>query len=572
MSPGAEVPAAPSATHVPVPIGGLVAPAPTDPQTVQRVARDGVTSHGRSLPHGAAISRSFGPEHDVSNVTAHIGGAAGRAVEAIGAQAYAVGGRIAFRVAPDLRLAAHEAAHVVQQRGGVQLPGGVGADGDRYERNAESVADRVAAGASAADLLTPLRGPQRSAVQCYRPYSAEEQRPNVWRAGKPVRVSEDGRLAVGQDGGYGSHDLWAEASMIGPADHVLQTTGSRYRLTAGQDQLVGPAPNSGQLRTLTRVVPIYGPTWESGSDMTMPDDCGVAAHEVTGAMDDQDKKTEMVAVIKDLQSGLNQVVTGCDDVPMKMKRQFLEPFLRAKSDEVVGTYFGLFEGHRRDLLDTKRLAALDRPLRLFRHALRDNDLMLTDLAVLTTEGEALRKMDPDDPDYGPRMRAYDDNKHSLMVRAEQIKKVVDATRAVQVTNLKLIDDLLVAAYNKLDTQERSDFERRIGINRYANPSPGQAYAISTGGPSLDKELPGGEVQITYNVHWAGVVMASGPDTVTMENSAQHKVLPRNKNWIFQMYGQASDDYRRRGQTFHEQNRDVVGAHGTSPTTMVVKPR
>lgn len=53
----------------------------------------------------------------------------------------------------DLHTVAHEAAHVVQQRGGVQLKGGVGAAGDAYERHADAVADRVVAGESAEDLL-----------------------------------------------------------------------------------------------------------------------------------------------------------------------------------------------------------------------------------------------------------------------------------------------------------------------------------------------------------------------------------------------------------------------------------
>ena len=67
-------------------------------------------------------------------------------------------------------------------------------------------------------------------------------------------------------------------------------------------------------------------------------------------------------------------------------------------------------------------------------------------------------------------------------------------------------------------------------------------------------------------------MKSGGDTVTMENSAEHIIMPRNTNWIFQMYGAASNAVGKRGQTFHEQNRDVIGAHGEAPTTMTVKPR
>jgi hypothetical protein len=55
--------------------------------------------------------------------------------------------------APSVHTAAHEAAHVVQQRGGVQLKGGVGETGDAYERHADTVADAVVAGRSAEDLL-----------------------------------------------------------------------------------------------------------------------------------------------------------------------------------------------------------------------------------------------------------------------------------------------------------------------------------------------------------------------------------------------------------------------------------
>lgn len=65
-----------------------------------------------------------------------------------------MGNAIAFRQAPDLHTAAHEAAHVLQQRAGVHLKGGVGEDGDDYEKHADAVADRVVAGRSAEDLLS----------------------------------------------------------------------------------------------------------------------------------------------------------------------------------------------------------------------------------------------------------------------------------------------------------------------------------------------------------------------------------------------------------------------------------
>lgn len=126
-------------------------------QSVQRVAAAGVEGRGASLPHLDAIQSSFG-RHDVSGVRAQVGGDAATAATAIGAEAYATGDAVAFRAEPDLHTAAHEAAHVVQQRVGVQLYGGVGEVGDPYERHADAVADAVVAGRSAEPLLDAFAG------------------------------------------------------------------------------------------------------------------------------------------------------------------------------------------------------------------------------------------------------------------------------------------------------------------------------------------------------------------------------------------------------------------------------
>lgn len=124
---------------------------------VHEAAAWGVSGGGRPLPHLDAIQSAFG-RHDVSSVQAHVGGAARTAADSMGAMAYATGNHVAFRASPDLHTAAHEAAHVVQQRGGVQLKGGVGARGDRYERHADAVADRVVSGRSAEGLLDEFAG------------------------------------------------------------------------------------------------------------------------------------------------------------------------------------------------------------------------------------------------------------------------------------------------------------------------------------------------------------------------------------------------------------------------------
>jgi len=90
----------------------------------------------------------------VSRIRAHVGVEAAAASHSIGASAYATGEAVAFGGAPNLRTAAHEVAHVVQQRRGVNLPGGVGQQGDSYEQHADAVAARVVQGRSAENLLS----------------------------------------------------------------------------------------------------------------------------------------------------------------------------------------------------------------------------------------------------------------------------------------------------------------------------------------------------------------------------------------------------------------------------------
>jgi hypothetical protein len=121
---------------------------------VHAAAAQGISGGAGPLPHGETIQRLFG-RHDVGNIQAHTDASAASSALAMGARAFATGNHVAFAGTPDLHTAAHEAAHVVQQRAGVHLKGGVGQAGDTYEQNADAVAERVVAGQSAEDLLGP---------------------------------------------------------------------------------------------------------------------------------------------------------------------------------------------------------------------------------------------------------------------------------------------------------------------------------------------------------------------------------------------------------------------------------
>lgn len=119
---------------------------------IYQAAAYGVQSFGTELPHRINIQRYFG-RHDVTKTQAHIGGQAAVANASLRATAYTTGNHVAFREHPDLYTAAHEAAHVIQQRSGLHLARGVGQPGDRHERHADSVARLVVQGKSAEALL-----------------------------------------------------------------------------------------------------------------------------------------------------------------------------------------------------------------------------------------------------------------------------------------------------------------------------------------------------------------------------------------------------------------------------------
>jgi hypothetical protein len=160
-------------------------------QTIHQAARQGLAGSAQTLPHRAQIERSFG-RYDVGTIRAYVGGAAAETTRRLGAIAYAMGNSVAFRESPDLHTAAHEAAHVVQQRSGVQLKGMVGREGDAYEQHADTVADAVVAGRSAQQLLDKIvdssggRGIQDAPSPMFQ-LDDEERVPDDEAAAEPVQ-------------------------------------------------------------------------------------------------------------------------------------------------------------------------------------------------------------------------------------------------------------------------------------------------------------------------------------------------------------------------------------------------
>lgn len=198
------------------------------PAQAHSVAAAGINGAGGALPHRDAIQRSFG-RYGIADVTAHTDAKAAQAAQAMEASAYATGNHVAFAdPLPSLRTAAHEAAHVVQQRAGVRLDGGVGAVGDVYERHADTVADRVVAGQSAEGLLArmaPHAAVGRDAAQ-------------LVQFEKPAKA----KAGVAQAAADASTKFSAIATVIAGVakiDESLITSGKQIRLTiCGPDEFL----------------------------------------------------------------------------------------------------------------------------------------------------------------------------------------------------------------------------------------------------------------------------------------------------------------------------------------------
>lgn len=171
----------------------LLAPASADGDTasVHEAAARGTAGSAGSLPHLDKVQKSFGA-FDVSGVKAHTDGAAKEANRSMGANAFATGDHVAFGGAPDLHTTAHEAAHVVQQRAGVSLSGGVGAAGDAYEQHADRVADAVVAGKSAEPILAQMAGGSKGGAVQRRAVQREGDEPTAEQLVAEIRGKVEG--------------------------------------------------------------------------------------------------------------------------------------------------------------------------------------------------------------------------------------------------------------------------------------------------------------------------------------------------------------------------------------------
>ncbi len=411
-----------------------------------------------AFPHARAVERSTGRE--VRGAAVHDPEACARR----GVPAFTDGGTSFFaHREPALRVAAHEAAHVLQHTGATR-DAGLGAEG-----HAGAVSHAVEGGLSARGLVGEHGSAVPSGVRNYTEMPVASQKPGDWDAGVDLRVADNGFAAVSPGGGSGSHDFWAWEPLLVLANMVLKSVGSVIRLRKASGTLEGSSPDRTGLRKLVKVEPENVETATKGDSMELWADCGKAGRDVMGAGEGSGENY-----------GDMKGVCTADYVP------------------------GWTDAAREWWDGTKP---------------------------------------PATEEYSTSASGPEAMKNEIMVR------LLGGTTAEA-----------WAKYKAMTPAARDAFDAKAKINKYAAPRTGEGWTMSSGGNNYAG-------QRTWNFHWAGVVLTSGSDRVTLENYSVSRPMVQNTKWRFQMYGPPS----KLGQTFHEQHL-ATKQHGDMPTTMTVMKR
>jgi hypothetical protein len=183
------------------------------PAKTQSEAHQVPSSSGQPLEPAAREIMESRLGHDFSQVRMHTDESAAKSAQSLNARAYTAGDNIVFgpglyqpRSAPGQRLLAHELTHIVQQRAGVDLPAGMGQEGDRYERHADAVAQRVTSPGTAHELLASY------------PQTTRAASPGGMAASPVQRQSHESQ-------GYGVKDDAGSTEKITRPEQVLSTYG-----------------------------------------------------------------------------------------------------------------------------------------------------------------------------------------------------------------------------------------------------------------------------------------------------------------------------------------------------------
>jgi hypothetical protein len=327
---------------------------------------------------------------------------------------------------------------------------------------------------------------------------------------KNFRTSDDGQIGVAQENSVGGQTAYATPALIKDASDKLKAATSVIELKPGS--LSRKLKDlDGKKHNVVDVVPINTKNNTEHLDMELWADCGRSAKTVSG-MDKGTGQGNANPGAKYNKDGKTKIVTGTDWMNIQKVKMFMDLFNKKSS------WWEVWKPTYENKLD---IASINK-----------------------------------------KLIEYETTKKNWAVEKDTKERDNLAQRMAQLA--REMDVLARSEYEKLSPDAKNDFDKKAGINMYADPNIGEAFHISTGG----NEHPDKPADVgTWNFHWAGVVMKSGSDTMTLENYSVSDYEEQNTDWVFQMYGVG-----KKGQSFHEEHKDVHKQHGNAPTSMVAVSR
>jgi hypothetical protein len=518
----------------------------------------------------AAMSKAFGT--DFSSVQIHENSSS---AAAMGALAYTRGndihfapGRLNTETSEGQQLIGHEFTHVLQQRAGL-VNSGVQAKGlminkdTQLEEAADRNGDRLAAGTQplTTDIGTAATGAgagkSNDIVQGY--FARKDD------AGTPFRVADDMSVATKDNDPW--HELYAEPGKAAASTTALAAAGSGIELTeTAEEKEFNVGGNV--TRKLKRVAPKNTVNGTEDATMSLYADCGRANSVVVGGLNRE-------AVYTD-NAGLPAVAAG---EPEMMKYQIMVNYFGSKianSSTVLATmsnYISELNKSKEAIKpyesDIQAAAANLEPLMKKVESTRNAWNAFEKKYNAASEADR-KKMQPEGTKLANAANAAIDaynaelkkfwNKLAGMKDAASGKTVKELYEKLQKDQQAYsdLDQTIMKPYASLKAADRDKFDQKAGINKYAKPSVGEGYTISSGGAPASSD--------TWNYHWGGVVMESNDqkDKVVLENYSVSDYNKENGNWDLQMYGT-----QKKGQTFHEHHQ-ATKQHGKMPITMEIK--
>ncbi len=201
----------------------------------------GFSGPAGAVPHADQMSRSFGT--DLGGVQAHRGPEAREACDALGAEAFTVGNKIAFRGDdPSPQLVGHELAHTVQQ-GAVAQPGVMKKDATAPSSDGlEAEADRAGEAAARGEPVSIAGSAGRGAVQRFQISAAQQTahpRASAFVQNEMPKVSNDSRLTgnldtFGTNTGSTARNVASDAAWgAGPTINFTALSGANGEFSPG---------------------------------------------------------------------------------------------------------------------------------------------------------------------------------------------------------------------------------------------------------------------------------------------------------------------------------------------------